>query len=146
MQSPIEILPLEPDSESLDALAAEARRLGYGFVDRLIDDARTGKNRFTQKGECFLGIFKDGTLVGCGGVNKDPYTNQPVARLRHIYVLSGARRRGLASMLVRELVRQSEIEFSVFRLRTSDKNADAFYDALGFDRTNDEYATHVMHI
>ena len=94
--------------------------------------------------KCFLGIFEDGELVGCGGVNKDPYVIQHVGRLRHVYVLSSARRKGLATELVRELLRRCGHSFSVFRLRTSDKNADAFYETFGFERSNDEDASHFL--
>ncbi len=144
MRRKIEILPIKPHSALLRPLAVEARRDGYRFVDRLIEEALDGRNSFTGEGECFLGIFEDGELVGCGGVNKDPYVIQHVGRLRHVYVLSSARRKGLATELVRELLRRCEHSFSVFRLRTSDKNADAFYERFGFERSNDEDASHFL--
>ena len=146
MSKIIEIFPIDPSTAQLEELAVEARKLGHAFVDRLIQDARTGQNRFEKSGECFYGVFCDGMLVGCGGINQDPYTDQHVGRLRHIYVLANARREGLARMLVQELLNRSKVTFSTFRLRTSGEIADKFYDAMGFVRTDDENATHIIRV
>lgn len=146
MEYLIEIRPLDPGASQLDDLAIEARKSGYTFVDRLIQEARTGHNGFDRKGECFCGIYRDGALVGFGGVNQDPYADQHVGRLRHIYILASARRSGLARLLVRELLNRGKTAFSTFRLRTADRGADEFYEAIGFVRTDEDDATHVMRI
>lgn len=146
MSSKFKISPIEPSSEQLEKIAIEAREQGYAFIDRLIDEAKSGQNFFNQNGECFHGAFIDGTLVGCGGINCDPYTDQEVGRLRHVYVLKRYRRTGIARELVRHLLKQSNATFSVVRLRTSDQNADKFYEALGFSRTVEKDATHIIEI
>lgn len=140
------ISPLEPSSKQLERIASEARQQGYAFVDRLIDEAQSGENTFDRKGECFCGAYTGDTLVGCSGINFDPYTDQKVGRLRHVYVLQRYRRNGIASELVDYLLKRSQSAFNLVRLRTSDQNADKFYEALGFGRTNEENATHIIKV
>jgi len=139
-------VPLEPDAKALEGLASEARQQGYRFMDRLIQDARTNKNRFTGDGERFLGVFLDGKLVGCGGINRDPFTTEPVGRLRRLFVSSSCRRNGVATRLVRELLRQSAAHFPTVRLRAADNGASDFFLRLGFSRINDDQATHSIKI
>jgi len=137
---------IDPSTPHLNELAAEAKKHGHSFVERLIQEAKNGKNRFAEKGECFFGVYCGGTLVACGGVNRDPYTDQYVGRLRHIYVMSRARRSGVATLLVKKMLNQCKVDFDTFRLRTPDENADKFYEALGFRRTDEKYATHILSI
>ena len=144
MPMDVTIHPIESGSDLLETLATEARAQGYAFVDRLIDEARSGQNAFQKAGECFCGVFVDGTLVGCGGLNQDPYVGPTVGRIRHIFILAAYRRRGIAAALVRELLRRAKPAFATVRLRTPDKNASRFYEALGFERTDHETATHLI--
>ena len=146
MSSKLKIFPIDPGSEQLEKIAVEAGEQGYRFIDRLIAEANSGQNVFNQNGECFQGAFIDGTLVACGGINRDPYTDQEVGRLRHVYVLRRYRRTGIAKELVQHLLKHSNAAFSVVRLRTSDQNADKFYEALGFSRTVKNDATHIIEI
>ncbi|KIC43369.1 hypothetical protein RA27_00285 [Ruegeria sp. ANG-R] len=136
--------PLRPSSSQLERLAIEAKEQGYAFVGRLINEAKSGTNNFDKTGECFLGVFIDEVLVGCGGVNVDPFTDQDIGRLRHIYVLKAYRRKGIASKLVKQLLNHSKTPFTSVRLRTPDQNANAFYEAIGFFRVSHEYATHTI--
>ena len=142
----IRISPIDPSSKLLKEIAIEARDEGYDFVDRLIEEAQSGENRFDKTGELFYGAFINETLVGCAGVNRDPYTDQEFGRLRHVYVLRRCRRIGVASKLVRVLLNHSIIAFEIIRLRTSDQNADKFYEALGFKKTVEEGASHFIEI
>ncbi|MDE9449517.1 GNAT family N-acetyltransferase [Aliiroseovarius sp. Z3] len=146
MPSKRRIIPIDPEAKQLVKLAVEAEEQGYAFVDRLIQEAKSGENGFNEKGECFCGVFLDGELVGCGGINVDPYIDQKVGRLRHVYILKRNRRAGVASALVHNLLERSKPAFSSIRLRTSDRNADKFYEALGFSRTDEENATHIIKI
>ena len=131
----------------INTLRSEAAREGFGFIDRLVDDWRSGANRFDQSGELFLGGFLEDKLVAVCGLNRDPYTNQAeIGRLRHLYVEPTQRRRGIASALVRHILGEAEAEsvFQSVRLRTPSHAAAAFYAALGFLRITDETATHTM--
>ena len=137
---------IDPADPLLDDLAVEANAQGYEFVDRLLSEARSGVNRFDKDGELFCGAFLAGKLVACGGVNIDPYSDEYVGRLRHVYVLNEARRTGIATALVRYLLDTSRSSFTAIRLRTSDAHADRFYEAIGFSPTTHEKATHIIRL
>ena len=135
---------LDPEDPRLAELAKAARTEGYNFVDRLLSESKSGVNRFDEDGEAFLGAFAADKLVGCGGVNLDPYSDDEVGRIRHVFVLCEYRRKGLATALVEALLASSKSRFGTVRLRTSDKRADQFYEAMGFSRTSEEAATHIL--
>ncbi len=125
---------------ALAPLAAASRAEGYRFVDRMI--AKASEQAFDGVGETFWGAFADGTLVACGGISIDPYCDSRLGRLRHVYVLPPFRRQGIARDLVRHLTTHASAHFPALRLRTSDAAADAFYEAIGFARTDGRDATH----
>ena len=126
-------------------LVEDAHTEGISFVQRTIDEWRSGANRFALPGESFL-LARDGDLVvGMCGVNVDPFLDDPsVGRLRHLYVSPSYRRRGVGSELVRVAVDAARGHFTTLRLRTYDEIADAFYVAVGFARHDQETATHAM--
>ncbi|QBY56378.1 GNAT family N-acetyltransferase [Cupriavidus oxalaticus] len=125
-------------------LEREASAQGFNFVGRLIDEWRVGSNRFDKPGECLLGITDNGTLVGIGGLNVDPYvTDGFTARLRRLYVANAFRRRGIGEALVLELLQNASKHFRQVRLSTDTESAAAFYSRLGFWAVEDETATHV---
>ena len=88
--------------------------------------------------------IRRGVLVGIGGLNVDPYANEPrTGRLRQ--PLLCARRfagRGIGSALVRHLLAATRGSFDTVRLRTADAASGRFYEALGFVATADRFATH----
>ena len=144
MLKTIEIRPLNPEAIASTDLAKQADQEGYSFVARLISEAKDGRNRFDKEGECFHGAFFEGALVGCGGLNQDPYTEQHFGRIRHVYVVPGFRRHGVAGMLVKDLLVRSRSSFDVVRLRTSGPHADKFYENFGFARTDAANVSHIL--
>jgi len=74
MNDPLEILSISLLDHDIGRLAAESRESGFAFVDRLLIDWTSGKNRFDRDGEFFLGGFISNRLVAFGGLNRDPYT------------------------------------------------------------------------
>lgn len=129
----------------IEALRAEAAGEGFNFVENLIADWRSGKNRFARPGEVFLGVFQANDLFAIGGLNLDPYVNREgVGRLRHLYVKPSARRTGVGSALVRQVLHHAASTFHLVRLRTDTPEAGEFYIRLGFCPVQDETATHVM--
>jgi len=69
------------------------------------------------------------------GLNVDPYaSDEHVGRVRHLYVLSAFRRRGVGRQLVERVVRAAHGRFDEVRLRTNDPAAAHLYEALGFRR------------
>jgi hypothetical protein len=65
--------PVDPVEVKFDALADAARREGYRFVDRLVDDWISGTNRFSEPGEILLGVFDEAELIAVGGLIRDPF-------------------------------------------------------------------------
>lgn len=133
---------LGPD---LDPLVSEAEAEGYMFMRRLCDAWADGGNRFDRPGELLLTARIDGRLVGIGGLNHDPYTQaEGIGRLRHLYIAEDARRLGVGTVLVRQLLAAATPHFSIVRLRTSSPDAAAFYARLGFQPVEEAGATHIL--
>jgi GNAT superfamily N-acetyltransferase len=135
-----------PPSRCLEPLIAESQRKGLAFVRRLAEDWTSGANRFDRPGEALLVARMAGEIVGVCGLNVDPYVAGPaVGRVRHLYVLSAARRRGVGADLVTSIVQAARGRFDVLRLRTRDPAAARLYERLGFRATTDVAdCSHVM--
>ena len=124
--------------QSFAALLADSERAGQRFVRRLADDWASGANRFDRPGERLLGAWREGALVGVGGLNVDPYAGRDgVGRVRHLYVLSTCRRLGIGARLVEAIVEAARGRFDRLRLRTLDPEAARLYERLGFSRRDD---------
>jgi GNAT superfamily N-acetyltransferase len=143
---PIRIASLDP--AELTALREECRREGFGLLDRLADDYLSGANRFDRPGEALFGIYTGRELVGIGGLNRDPYANDPrVGRVRRVYIAAAYRRRGLGRRLIGAIVAEASRHYDVLVLKTDTARADAFYRALGFQAgAAPGDATHVMRL
>jgi GNAT superfamily N-acetyltransferase len=140
----IRIMRLYQLPTGIEALRLDARNEGFRFVDRLASEWHTGINRFDQMGEMLLGAVLVGELVAICGLNRDPYAADPgVARLRHLYVLPRARRQGIATGLVTQVLMQAEEVFQAVRLRTETREAASFYEGHGFIAVKEERASHI---
>lgn len=107
---------------------------GYGFVQKLWEEYRSGANRYDRDGAALLGGYVDDKLCAIGGLHRDPYLNQPdIGRIRHLYVLPNVRRMGIGRQLVTALIEHSRAHFRILTLRTPTQHGDAFYRALGFN-------------
>ncbi len=127
----------------IEALAAEARHEGFRFLHRLIADWDAGDNRFGEPGEAFFLAFSGSRLIGCCGLNRDPFLKDPrVGRLRRLYVCRDYRRHGVASRLTVASVAAGRGFFDRIRLRTDEAAASAFYLRRGFSPVRDPEATH----
>ena len=151
---PISVLPVESAvddralPEDLESLAAESRREGYRFVDRMIARWRAGEFCFDRPGEKFFIVREKGALVACGGISIDPYLfteegANPVGRVRHLYVRPSDRGRGIGGSLLEQILAAGIPYFPVIRLRTT-PDAARLYERFGFRSVSDETATHVL--
>jgi GNAT superfamily N-acetyltransferase len=143
----VRVEPLaEPPAHGLGPLIAESERAGLAFVQRLAEDWSSGANRFDRPGEVLLVARIAGEIVGVCGLNVDPYAAGPaVGRVRHLYVLSAARRHGVGTGLVTAIVQAARGRFDVLRLRTNNPAAAQLYERLGFrPTTNVADCSHVM--
>lgn len=134
------------DVDRLRPLAEEADRESHAFVSRMIAEWLDGTNRFDARGERAYSVTKDERVIGVGGLNVDPYADDPtVGRVRHLFVSLEHRRSGVASILLHRIVEDARATFSVLRLRTRNLDAAAFYRARGFlDVEGDEFCTHIQ--
>lgn len=135
-------------AEALGPLVAESERAGLRFVRRLVDEWASGRNRFDQPGEACFAARLGGQVVGVCGLNVDPYAATPgVGRVRHLYVLTAYRKRGVGERLVREVIAAAWGRFGVLRLRTQNPPAARLYERLGFRRCTDAPdCTHLMEL
>jgi GNAT superfamily N-acetyltransferase len=142
------ISPLRRPDLDLGALLAESEQAGLRLVRRLVDEWASGANRFDRPGEELFGAWLDGRVVGVCGLNVDPYTaKEGVGRVRHLYVLSAFRRRGVGRGLIAAVIEAARGRFGELRLRTGNPEAARVYEAIGFQpsgRAAD--CTHIMEL
>jgi GNAT superfamily N-acetyltransferase len=136
-----QLLDLPRDIEELRTQAAAE---GFRFVDKLVLEWEAGQNKFAEPGEVLLGAFQESRLVAVGGLNRDPYADRPgIGRLRHLYVAQSARRSGVGSAMVGQLLKCAGTAFQLVRLRTDTEEAASFYISIGFRPVCEQAATHV---
>ena len=104
------------------------------MLDRLVERFRAGTNRFDLAGEALFGVERSGALVGIGGLNIDPYFEDPtVGRVRHLYVHPDVRATGVGRKLMQAIETHAKGSFLRLQLFTPEKAAGEFYEALGFE-------------
>lgn len=114
-------------------LVQESKEEGFKFLKKLINEYENELNTFNKSGECLYGIFQGEKLIGIGGLNVDPYTeNNKIGRLRRFYIAKDYRRIGLGKLLLNKLLSHAEKYFKVVVLHTDTKQGDVFYTANGF--------------
>jgi GNAT superfamily N-acetyltransferase len=129
----------------LEELRADAAREGYTFLDRLAEEWASGANRFDGSGEVLCGCLDGGNLVAVGGVNRDPFLDDPrIGRIRRVYVRPAWRNHKLGTALVLWLLDFARPSFEVVRLRAENPGAARLYERLGFLRIDDPNATHIL--
>ncbi len=145
MEPVFTIEPVHRIGPDLRELVSTAVAEGHGFMQRLIETWESGTNRFDRAGEAYFGVWQDGHLVAAGGLNRDPYCSDPaVGRVRHVYVDPAMRRSGAGTVLMDRIVATARPNFTLLRLKTNTPRGAAFYEALGFVRSADSDASHVM--
>lgn len=128
------------------SLVEESILEGHNFVKKTLDEWNSGKNQFNRPSECFYLAYIDNQLVGCCGLNLDPYTkDHNTGRIRHLYVSQAFRRKGIAKKLTNICLDYAKGHFQIVRLRANQTTVDSFkfYEAIGFERSDsDNYETH----
>ncbi|PLT28230.1 GNAT family N-acetyltransferase [Peribacillus deserti] len=123
----------ELSEKLLNELLIESRKEGFNFVWRLLADYHSGENTFNMNGEALFGVYHQEHLIALGGVNQDPYSyKEGVGRLRRFYVKKEFRRAGIGKSLVHYIINHSKLHFTYLVLNTDTKEADRFYQAIGF--------------
>lgn len=126
----ISIRQAEQLPKHIENLAALANQEGYAFIQRLIDEFQSGKNRFDQTGECLLLAYDGDKLVGCGGLNQqwgDAGVEDRIGRVRRFYVHPQYRQHGVGKQLLLELEKKARPFYAALCLNTDIKSAAHFY-------------------
>ncbi|MBE1446798.1 GNAT family N-acetyltransferase [Paenibacillus sp. OAS669] len=132
------------DGSELTRLVEESTGEGFRHLQRLIRDYESGTNTFDKQGEALFLAYYQGALAGVCGLNQDPYAlDQPVGRVRRMYVSTGSRRLGIGRRLMEAVIAEARCHYSMLVLRTDNPEADRFYRSLGFKP--DETADHNSH-
>ena len=130
-----------------DDFLREASQEGVRFVERLSREWRSGENCFSGAGERLIAARMADVAVGICGLNRDQAApRHHTGRLRHLYVRPRWRRRGVARILVEELLTFARASFVRVRLRTDNPAADRFYRSLGFAACDQPLATHLIEL
>ncbi len=127
--------------EDFDTLLSESVEEGFEFLQKLKSEWDDKTNRFDLDGEFLLAVFKKKQCIGIGGLNLDPYLNDPmIGRVRHFYILREFRGKGAGKKLLQDIMRRSS--FDRVRLRAMTEDAAKFYEKMGFEISNEENTTH----
>jgi len=142
--SPVDIQLITTLPPQIQGLEKQAVAEGFRFLTRLIEEWRTGTNRFDAQGECLMAAYLGDRLVGIGGLTRDPFTQENIGRLRRVYIAREARGQNIGRALVNRLVEHATQHFRIVRLSTDTSDSAAFYIRCGFQALDDDHATHVM--
>src|SRR5215813_3638627 len=127
-------------------LLADSEAAGSRIVRRLVDEWADRTNRFDRPGEALFAASFAGRLVGVCGLNIDPYAGDArIGRVRHLYVVTELRRRGVGHQLVARVIEQASDRFDALRLSTNNEAAARLYAAMGFRASGEGGTfTHVL--
>lgn len=141
----IKIENVTPNSNGFQELKSESIVFGFNMLRRLEENWLTNHNRFDKSGEKLSGAFNDGVLIGLCGLNHDPFTSQArTGRLRHLYVGIEWRRMHVGSLLLREVLNNSDRWFDVINTNAP-PSAFTFYERAGFiPLTDADKVTHCL--
>ncbi|AYF06936.1 TPA: GNAT family N-acetyltransferase [Bacillus mobilis] len=131
-----------------DYLVQESKEEGFHFLIRLISEYENKINTFNKTGECLYGIFQGEKLIGIGGVNEDPYTeNNKIGRVRRFYIAKEYRRKEVGRLLLLRILSDAKKYFNTVVLHTDTEQGDKFYTSSGFVKgTKYVGASHYVYI
>lgn len=132
-------------SADLNEILAESTEEGFRHISRLVEEYITGTNRFDQNSEALFECRMNHRVIGICGLNKDPYTEANIGRVRRLYVLKEFRRHGVGRRLVEAVMDTASRHYSKLVLKTDNPKAGEFYKNLGFrEIQDDELVTHEL--
>lgn len=126
--------------DSIIPLKGEAVKDGTKLVGKMVDEWKSGENKFFKRGEKAWGLFIDEECIAFAGINIDPYlegNDGSVGRVRHVYVNQKYRGQGLSKVLVKIVLDHAKNYFKVVRLSTNNPIARHLYESFGFTDTGE---------
>lgn len=130
------------DGENVAALAEVARAEGFEFLDRLLREWRDGVNRFDGEGEALFGAFREGRLVGTGGLTRQ---RADLGRVRRVYVHPEWRRSGVATAILADVLALARSRYPAVVLYTETPEAARLYERMGFLPESTDGPDHATH-
>src|SRR3954451_9625743 len=132
MNSQIHLTPISGDlPPDIYLLRGEAACEGYRFLDRLVTEWMSRRERFAREGEALLAAYVGSELAGIGGMTIDP-TIMGALRMRRFYVRASFRRLGIGRKLALSLLEGSRPLRGQVTVNAGTSDASAFWEALGF--------------
>lgn len=115
-------------------LLAAAEAEGWRMLRRLMDEWRSGANRYEQPGESLWAwIDANGQAIAVGGLNVEPAPGRPgTGRMRRFYVHPAWRSHGLARRLVNAVLASAQGHFSRLHVNCESDGSAAFWAHCGF--------------
>jgi GNAT superfamily N-acetyltransferase len=145
MNSQIHLTPIFDDLPSdIDLLRAEAACEGYRFLERLVTEWMSCRERFAREGEALLAAYVESELAGMGGMTIDPAVTDAL-RMRRFYVRASFRRLGIGRKLALSLLGRSRPLRGQVTVNAGTSDASAFWEALGFMPDSYNGHTHIFH-
>ncbi|MEO0900286.1 MAG: GNAT family N-acetyltransferase [Bacteroidota bacterium] len=125
-------------------LKEQSKLEGYRFVIRLEREWESGQNTYNQAGEGLFKVVAHHQIVGVGGINHDPYSNdRKIGRIRRFYILPSWRNQGIGTALLEHILRTKGSEYAMIQLRTDSELGSKFYERNGFSKV--EHKAHYTH-
>ena len=131
-----------PDGFARLRRAAEAE--GHRNMARLETEFDAGGERFNADGEALLAAYLDGELVGIGGITREPEAPDAALRMRRLYVLPEARRRGVASGIANALLQEALGYGRLITVRAGNAAAARFWETQDFRAVTGRAWTHEL--
>jgi GNAT superfamily N-acetyltransferase len=145
MNSAIHLAPvLDGLPLGIDVLGAEAACEGYRFLERLVAEWMSHRQRFAREGEALLAAYVGNELAGIGGITIEPAV-MGALRMRRFYVRPSFRRRGIGHKLALSLLERSRSLECQVMVNAGPAEASAFWEALGFMPDPGNGHTHIFH-
>jgi hypothetical protein len=73
----ISIQKIQLPVPGIEQLQSEARQEGYQYIDTLVQEWASAKNRFDGPGETLCGCLDLDLLIGVGALTCDPFAGRP---------------------------------------------------------------------
>jgi GNAT superfamily N-acetyltransferase len=129
----INIKEIDLNKTEITDLVNESLSEGHRHINRLLEDYRSGTNRFDEEGEALFAAYLKDRIIGICGLNKDPYLNdRSIGRVRRLYVLKEYRQHGVGRRLMEAVIQEAKRHYTVILLNTDNPVADKFYRSIGF--------------
>jgi len=124
-----------------------SREEGHRMVERLLNDFRSGANRFDQPGEALFAHLAGEAVIAAGGLNLEQETRFGRAgRIRRLYVSPQYRGKGLGRSLVEAIASFTSEHHDVLTVNVGKLPAYGFYEQLGFTPVEHPGITHIREL